>query len=78
MYLYQNTDRLLTNIKKRGRDYEQNIEPEYLDKIHAGYATFIKSEKELNTLVIDVSQLDFVNSTEDYQFIIKQISEFKS
>ncbi|MFT4684643.1 MAG: deoxyguanosine kinase [Flavobacteriales bacterium] len=78
VYLYQNTDRLLTNIKKRGRDYEQNIEPEYLDKIHAGYATFIKSEKELNTLVIDVSQLDFVNSTEDYQFIIKQISEFKS
>ena len=78
VYLYQNTDRLLNNIKKRGRDYEQNIEPEYLDKIHAGYATFIKSEKELNTLVIDVSQLDFVNSPKDYQFIIKQISEFKS
>jgi 2-amino-4-hydroxy-6-hydroxymethyldihydropteridine diphosphokinase len=78
VYLYQNTDRLLTNIKNRGRDYEQNIEPEYLDKIHAGYATFIKSEKELNTLVIDVSQLDFVNSPEDYQLIIKQISEFKN
>ena len=26
IYLYQNTDRLLENIKKRGRDYEQNIE----------------------------------------------------
>jgi 2-amino-4-hydroxy-6-hydroxymethyldihydropteridine diphosphokinase len=78
VYLYQNTDRLLSNIKKRGRDYEQKIEPEYLEKIHAGYSTFIKSEKELNTLVIDVSKLDFVNNPEDYQFIIKQISEFKS
>lgn len=78
VYLYQNTERLLKNIKKRGRDYEQNIEPEYLEKIHAGYSTFIKSEKELNTLVIDVSDLDFVNKPEDYRFVINQISEFKS
>ncbi len=77
VYLYQNTEGLLENIKKRGRDYEQNIEAEYLEKIHAGYATFIKSEKELNTLVIDVSELDFVNNPEDYRFVIDQISEFK-
>lgn len=75
VYLYQNTERLLENIKKRGRDYEQNIEPAYLEKIHSGYSTFIKSEKELNTLVIDISDLDFVNNTEDYQFIINQILE---
>ncbi len=77
VYLYQNTERLLKNIKKRGRDYEQNIEPEYLEKIHAGYSTFIKSEKELNTLVIDVSELDFVNNQDNYRYIINQISEFK-
>jgi 2-amino-4-hydroxy-6-hydroxymethyldihydropteridine diphosphokinase len=34
IYLYQNTDRLLENIKKRGREYEKNIQPGYLDKIH--------------------------------------------
>ncbi len=78
VYLYQNTNRLLENIKKRGRDYEQNIEPEYLNKIHAGYSTFIKSEESLNTLVIDVSDLDFVNSIDDYRTVINQISEYKS
>ncbi|PHR71214.1 MAG: 2-amino-4-hydroxy-6-hydroxymethyldihydropteridine diphosphokinase [Lutibacter sp.] len=78
VYLYQNTERLLENIKKRGRDYEQNIEPEYLEKIHAGYSTFIKSETELNTLVIDVSEMDFVNNSEDYRSIINTISEYKS
>lgn len=77
VYLYQNTDRLLHNIKKRGRDYEQDIKPAYLDKIHAGYSTFIKSEEALNTLVIDVSELDFVNNSDDYRTVINQISEYK-
>jgi len=77
IYLYQNTNRLLDNIKNRGRDYEQNIQPEYLEKIHAGYATFIKSEEDLNTLIIDVSELDFVNNPDDYQSIINQIAMLK-
>ena len=74
IYLYQNTSRLIENIKKRGRDYEQNIEPTYLDKIHNGYSTFIKTETKLNTLIIDVSDKDFVNNPEDYNEIIKKIS----
>ncbi len=78
VYIDQSTERLLDNIKKRGRDYEQNIEPEYLEKIHAGYSTFIKSEKNLNTLVIDISEMDFVNNSEDYRSIINTISEFKN
>ncbi|GAB1308501.1 2-amino-4-hydroxy-6-hydroxymethyldihydropteridine diphosphokinase [Urechidicola sp. KH5] len=77
VYLYQNTKRLLENIKKRGRDYEQNIESTYLEKIHAGYSTFIKSQEDLNVLIIDVSDLDFVNKPEDYKNIINKISEFK-
>lgn len=74
IYLYQNTDRLLENIKKRGREYEQNIEASYLQKIHDGYHNFIKTEQHLNTLVIDVSELDFVNSHEDYKQILKKIN----
>jgi deoxyadenosine/deoxycytidine kinase len=74
VYLFQNTDRLIKNIKKRGRSYEQNITPEYLEKIHNGYTTFIKTQQNLNTLIIDVSQLDFVNSSDDYNFIINTIN----
>ncbi len=76
IYLYQNTERLLDNIKKRGRDYEQNIEPDYLEKIHQGYSNFIKTEQHLNTLVIDVSEYDFVSSHEDYAAVIKLINEY--
>ena len=75
IYLYQNTERLLENIKNRGRSYEQNIQANYLEKIHQGYSTFIKTEERLKTLVIDVSEKDFVNNPEDYKEIIKQIKK---
>ena len=71
IYLYQNTDRLLENIKKRGRVYEQNIEASYLQKIHVGYTNFIKTEQDLNKLIIDFSELDFVKNHKDYREVLK-------
>jgi deoxyadenosine/deoxycytidine kinase len=67
VYLYQSTDRLLENIKKRGRDYEKDIESNYLKMINKGYLNFIKSQTGLKILVVDVSKIDFVNNDEDYQ-----------
>lgn len=76
VYLYQNTERLLDNIKKRGRNYEQNIEISYLQNIHDGYIRFIKTQQNLNTLIIDISDLDFVKKSEDYETIIQKINLF--
>ena len=73
IYLYQNTERLLANIKKRGRSYEQNISAEYLGKINSGYLDYIKSQTDLNVLIIDVSDKDFVKNQEDYIFILNEI-----
>jgi deoxyadenosine/deoxycytidine kinase len=75
IYLYQNTERLLENIKKRGRDYEQKIPAEYLDKINSGYLDYIKSQTDLNVLIIDVSDRDFVKNQEDYLYILNEIQE---
>ncbi len=73
VYLYQNSERLLQNIKKRGRSYEQEIPAEYLDKINIGYLDYIKSQTDLNILIIDVSDRDFVKNHEDYLFILNEI-----
>lgn len=73
IYLYQNTERLLQNIKKRGRNYEQEIQPEYLEKINSGYLEYIKSQLNLNVLIIDVSDIDFVNNQKDYNYILEEI-----
>lgn len=75
VYLYQNTERLLRNIKKRGRDYEQKIPSDYLDKINNGYLEFIRTHKDLNVKIIDVSDLDFVANANDYQKIVAEIQE---
>ncbi|TGD57709.1 2-amino-4-hydroxy-6-hydroxymethyldihydropteridine diphosphokinase [Flavobacterium humi] len=73
VYLYQNTDRLLHNIKKRGRSYEQEIPAEYLDKINKGYLDYIKTQTDLNVLIIDVSDFDFVKKQDDYTKILEAI-----
>jgi 2-amino-4-hydroxy-6-hydroxymethyldihydropteridine diphosphokinase len=73
VYLYQNTDRLLQNIKRRGRSYEQEIPADYLDKINKGYLDYINSQTNLNVLVIDVSDRDFVKNQSDYVYILDEI-----
>ena len=74
IYLYQDTERLLENIKKRGRDYEQNIGKDYLTQINKSYLTFIKSQPNLNVKIIDISELDFVNSRENYLKLLGEVN----
>ncbi len=73
VYLYQNTEKLLANIKQRGRSYEQEIPAEYLEKINSGYLEYIKSQTDLNVLIIDVTNRDFVENQEDYIFVLDEI-----
>lgn len=75
VYLYQNTTRLLHNIKKRGRSYEQEIPAEYLEKINQGYLDYIKTQTDLNVLIIDVSELDFVKKQADYVYLLEKIQQ---
>ena len=74
VYLYQNTERLLQNIKDRAREYEQKIPAEYLEKINKGYLQFIQSKSDFNFKIIDVSSYDFIKDRKDYVEVLKQIS----
>ncbi len=75
VYLYQNTDRLLQNIRTRGRDYEQDISVEYLENINRGYLDYIKSQSDMNILIIDVSDRDFLKDQGDYIFVLDEIKK---
>lgn len=74
VYLYQNTQRLQANIKKRGRNYEQDIQDDYLDKINAGYLEFLKNHQDFNVKLIDISEKDFVKNREDYLWVLEEIN----
>ncbi len=75
IYLNQNIDRLKENIKKRGRDYEQNIDSKYLKNINSGYLDFHKTQTDLNIKIIDINNMDFVNNRIDYLSILKSICQ---
>lgn len=75
VYLHVAVENLLDNIKSRGRAYEQNIQFEYLKEVQDGYFGFFKSQTEMKILVIDTSNVDFVNNPDDYQQIKKVIFE---
>ena len=75
VYLHLPVEKLLENIRLRGREYERNISPEYLKEVQDGYFGFFKSQTEMKVLVIDTSNLDFVNKLTDYQQIKKVILE---
>ena len=73
IYLKQDIKRLQENIKKRGRDYEQNIADDYLEKINAGYLSFLENQTDFNMKIIDVSDRDFVENRSDYLWVLSQI-----
>jgi len=73
IYLLQSSDQLLKNISKRGRSFEKTISRNYLDKINSAYLKHIKNNADLNVVYIDVSDLDFVESDEDYAKLLFRI-----
>jgi len=66
VYLHLPENQLINNIKKRGRDYEQSIEADYLKKIREGYFTFFSQQNDFPVLIIDTSAIDFVLYEEHY------------
>ncbi|MFA8432878.1 MAG: deoxynucleoside kinase [Marinifilaceae bacterium] len=75
VYLHVTVENLLKNIKKRGRNYEQEISPEYLLKIQESYFEFFKQQQDLPILVVDTNRIDFMENPDDYQKLLNVIFE---
>ncbi len=73
VYLHLNPDRLLSNIEKRGRNYEKSITKEYLMKIQESYFSLFKQNPGNKYLVIDINEIDFVSDEKNYSKIIDTI-----
>jgi deoxyadenosine/deoxycytidine kinase len=73
VYLHLNTERLLQNIERRGRNYEKSITKEYLQKIQDSYFSFFRQNPENKYLVIDINEIDFVDNESHYSKIIGTI-----
>lgn len=73
IYLRADLPKLTSQIKKRGRDFEQAISPDYLQSLNKLYEAFAQTYAAGDLLTIDVNDLDYANSPDDLQQIIAQI-----
>ncbi len=69
VYLHVDVQNLKNNITKRGREYEQAISIEYLNKLQDGYFDFFRQQNDISYLIIDTNNMDFVGNQEDYSRI---------
>lgn len=74
LFLYCSPEKSLRQIKKRGREYEQEISLDYLSSINKGYLEFFKQQTGTKIVVLNTDDLDFVESEEDLTKIISVIN----
>ena len=72
IYLHSDLSSLQNKITKRGREYENNIQSEYLKKLNDTYLDYISKRTEFPVILIDVTNLDFKNNSKNFE-VIKNI-----
>ena len=73
IYLRASVPHLVANIQKRGREYEQSIQLEYLQNLNERYEDFIFKHYKGRLLVVDVDELDFEHEPKHFAGIVDKI-----
>ncbi len=73
VYLQAPVATLLERIKKRGRNFERFIETNYLEQLNEAYAEFFYHYQDAPLLIVNASEIDFINNERDYEQLKTQI-----
>ena len=73
IYLRSSIPNLVNKINKRGREYENSISIEYLNRLNERYEAWISTYDKGKLLIVEVDQIDFVENKEDLGKIIEKI-----
>ena len=73
IFLQSDTDRLIQNIKIRGREYEKTIDWKYIDALSQVYNEYFFRYDSSPLLIINTNDIDFVNNNNDLEEIIQFI-----
>jgi deoxyadenosine/deoxycytidine kinase len=75
IYLHAPLETLLSRIKRRGRSYEQDMDPDYLDRLRGLYHNFFSHYEDAPLLQIDTSQVNFPDDPSAVDTLIDMIHE---
>ena len=73
VYLQSSIDRLMFNIKKRGRPAERNLVKSYIEELSDAYNHFFFRYNSTPLLIVNSTEIDFVNNENDFDELFKQI-----
>ncbi|MDD8017145.1 MAG: deoxynucleoside kinase [Bacteroidota bacterium] len=73
VYLQSSVDRLMSNIKSRGRPFEEDMPGEYIKDLNEAYNYFFFRYKTAPLLIINATEIDFVSNPEDFEDLMQQI-----
>ena len=75
IYLQADTDTLMRNIARRGRDMEKNISEEYIDALNQLYTEYFLRYQDSPLVIINTNNIDFVHNQEDLDEVINYIRQ---
>lgn len=75
VYLHKSTPALLSNIAKRGRDYEKSIPGDYLDKVTAQYLHHLKHNPCDAVIIVESDELDFVEDPGHLRYLLELVQK---
>lgn len=78
IFLQANTEILMQRIRKRDMEYERAINFKYLDEINQAFNDFFFHYTDAPMLVVNASNIDFVNIPEDFEDLVNEIRKIKS
>lgn len=73
IYLRADIPKLVEQIQKRGRDYEYAIRLDYLKTLNEHYEDWISTYADGKLLIVDVNNMNFLDNTEDFAFVVNKI-----
>ena len=75
IYLQAETPKLMERITIRGRDFEKNMSPDYIDALNQVYNEYFFRYQESPLLIINTNDIDFVHNAEDLEEVIRYIRQ---
>ena len=75
IYLQAETPKLMERITLRGRDFEKNMSPDYIDALNQVYNEYFFRYQESPLLIINTNDIDFVHNAEDLEEVIRYIRQ---
>lgn len=73
VYIQCTVQRLMTNIKKRGREIERNMSEQYIRDLNEAYNYFFFRYKSAPLLIVNATEIDFVNNQQDFDDLVTEI-----